>query len=240
MCNEIKLVEPMANKPWLTINRSFVDLGNRDRNRTGGMKESWQLQLIARIARGEQAAKSELFHKYREPIVWKVSKSIQDNPEAVQDIVGEIWLALLQKLQDTSFDQSRWASLEVLIYGITMNKIRDWFKSKKRNRNRFRRVESLAFIATYLDDYLYEEQEIAEFVRKAISELPNKYKQALEMRYYHELSVQEISVKLDLPPRRVSERIHYATKLLVKACKKHSISAIFGLLMLYINWIMHS
>jgi RNA polymerase sigma factor (sigma-70 family) len=47
-----------------------------------------------------------------------------------------------------------------------------------------------------------------------------KYKEALELRYFKELSVPEISAQLGIPPRRVSERIHYALKLLRQAYQK--------------------
>jgi DNA-directed RNA polymerase specialized sigma24 family protein len=62
--------------------------------------------------------------------------------------------------------------------------------------------------------------------------LDSPYREALELRYLQEFSIQEMSEKLGIPPRRVSERIHYALKLLRKAWKSAKILSISGLTLL--------
>ena len=55
------------------------------------------------------------------------------------------------------------------------------------------------------------------------------------MRYFQELSIQEISQITGLAPKRISERIHYALKLMKSECKKFNLFSIFNLLMLLIK-----
>ena len=84
-----------------------------------------------------------------------------------------------------------------------------------------------------MEDYRLEDEERAGLVRACLQNLRPPYKEALELRYFKELSIAEMSAQLGLPPRRVSERIHYALKLLRKTWKKSgigvSILALLGL-----------
>ena len=52
--------------------------------------------------------------------------------------------------------------------------------------------------------------------------LKQKYREILLLRIYEEKSIEEISEHLKIERRRVSERINYAFKLLLKECKKEN------------------
>jgi RNA polymerase sigma-70 factor (ECF subfamily) len=79
-----------------------------------------------------------------------------------------------------------------------------------------------------------EREERRQELRKKLRRLEPKYQEVLYLRYFEGLSVQEIAQRLNLPPRRVSERINYATKLLQKEFKKAEIFSIFPVVFLNI------
>ncbi|MEX0822989.1 MAG: sigma-70 family RNA polymerase sigma factor, partial [Balneolaceae bacterium] len=56
-------------------------------------------------------------------------------------------------------------------------------------------------------------------IRNAIKNLPEKYRQVIEMRHLEELSYQEISEHLDLPLGTVKAHIFRAREMLYKALK---------------------
>lgn len=56
----------------------------------------------------------------------------------------------------------------------------------------------------------------------ALSKLDNKYQEVLLLRVYDELSIEEIANKIGIEKRRVSERINYALKLILKELKKQN------------------
>ncbi len=56
-------------------------------------------------------------------------------------------------------------------------------------------------------------------IRHAIHELPEKYRQVIEMRHMEEKSYQEISDLLDLPLGTVKAHIFRAREMLYKALK---------------------
>jgi RNA polymerase sigma-70 factor (ECF subfamily) len=55
---------------------------------------------------------------------------------------------------------------------------------------------------------------------ESIEKLKPKYKEILYLYYYKELSRAEVADKLGISPRRVSERVNYAQKLLKRVMKK--------------------
>jgi len=187
------------------------------------MKDAEQLRLVERIQAGDAAAEQELFRRYRDAIHWKVCRSIDARVEDLKDVVSEIYLAILEGLRKKEFQPERWESLEAYIWGVTNNKIKDWFKrqkTEKKYRDGYLPADELV-AAT--NEYLAENDELQRRLRTLIKGLAPKYKKVLDLRYFQELSVAEISARLRLPPRRVSERIHYALKLLRKNWKKQKI-----------------
>ena len=64
-----------------------------------------------------------------------------------------------------------------------------------------------------------ENKEMAELLEKTIKKLKPKYRKVLYLYYYKGLSRKEVAQKLEISPRRVSERVDYAQKLLRKLIK---------------------
>jgi RNA polymerase sigma-70 factor (ECF subfamily) len=184
------------------------------------MKDADQLRLVERIRTGDVIAEKELFLRYKNPIHWKVLRRIDTDVENIKDLVSEIFLAIIEGVRKTSFQPERWDSLDAYVWGITNHKINDWFKKKKVERRILDCDPPSEDIAASTEEYFLEKKELAEIARKLLKGLPAKYKEALDLRYFQELSIREISAQLGLAPRRVSERIHYALKLLRKAFHK--------------------
>jgi RNA polymerase sigma-70 factor (ECF subfamily) len=184
------------------------------------MWDERRLLLMERIQAGETAAENELFHEYQKPILWKICRSINTDPENVKDVASEVYLAILEGLRKPSFQPEKWVSLEAYIWGVTNNKIRDWFKKEKHENKIFADDPPSEEIASASEEYLLENEELGQLLRTCLQALEFKYKEALELRYFKEHSVAEISVQLGIPPRRVSERINYALKKLRQAHQK--------------------
>jgi RNA polymerase sigma-70 factor (ECF subfamily) len=65
-----------------------------------------------------------------------------------------------------------------------------------------------------------EKKERDELIAKSIKKLKPKYKDILYLYYFKGLSREEVARKLDISPRRVSERVNYSLKLLKKIIKQ--------------------
>jgi RNA polymerase sigma-70 factor (ECF subfamily) len=65
-----------------------------------------------------------------------------------------------------------------------------------------------------------EHRERARQVEQVVNGLKPKFRDVLYLYYYKELSRDEVARALDISPRRVSERVNYALKLIQKAVRK--------------------
>jgi RNA polymerase sigma-70 factor (ECF subfamily) len=179
--------------------------------------ETDERQLLERIYRGDPQAESELVRQFDYVIRRKIESCIQADKDRIHDILAEVHLAIIQSIRQKKFRMENGCSLGAYIYGITRNKISDFYKERKRHQN-------TEIVPQYLMDTIrdleLERKELAFVLRKELEKLQPKYKKILYLRYFKELSITEICEQLDLSPRRVSERIHYAVKLLRKNSKK--------------------
>ncbi|MCL4708980.1 sigma-70 family RNA polymerase sigma factor [bacterium] len=181
------------------------------------MKDADQLYLVQRIQAGEAAAETELFKRYQTPILWKICRHLKADRENVKDVASEVYLAILQGLRNANFQPERWESLEAYIWGVTNNKIRDWFKQANRNHRFIEPQPPAENTAVAAEEFLADNDELRRHLQDCLQTLDSKYRIALELRYFRELTIPEMSAELGISPRRVSERIHYALKLLRKA-----------------------
>lgn len=181
------------------------------------MKDADQLYLVQRIQAGEAAAETELFKRYQTPILWKICRHLKADRESVKDVASEVYLAILQGLRNANFQPERWESLEAYIWGVTNNKIRDWFKQANRNHRFIEPQPPAENTAVAAEEFLAETDELRRHLHACLQILDSKYRTALELRYFRQLTIPEMSAELGIPPRRISERIHYALKLLRKA-----------------------
>jgi len=196
------------------------------------MKKEQELLIIKQIQNGNNKAENDLFLHFDERIKRKVRFTIGTTNEDWEDIVSEVKIALLHSIRDGKFDFERGVSLGSYVYGITMNKIRDYFKHKK-DHVYLSDTRSDSIHLSINDENFIEQKEMKKIIRHFLARLKLKYKEVLYLRYYEELSISQISQKIDLPPRRVSERINYAIKLLRKECIKEKI--FFNILGNYAN-----
>ena len=197
------------------------------------MSEASDNQLVQRILAGETDAETQLLHRFSARIARKVSYHLGPGNPDLKDVTADIQLAVLMSLRDGKFDINRGSSISSYVYGVTANKIRDYFKSQKKSP--FATDSLPENIVTVNEAYDVEQKEIRAMLNEILGKLKIKYKEVLYLRYYKEMSIEEISRRIGLPPRRVSERIHYALKLIRKRCEKEKVfSILFSLFLIYI------
>ena len=195
------------------------------------MKED-EKKLVERIKQGDPLGERELLSLFGSRIARKVQYEIGVKNDDWKDVVNDVLLAILENLREGRFNPERGAALGSYIYGITRNKIFDYFKFKKRQQQQQPFYEGRDFGVA--DEFEMEKRELQSFVKNTLQKLKQKYQQVLYLKYYEELNVAEISEKINLPPRRVSERLNYAIKLLQKEMEKKNYFSIFPVYFLII------
>ena len=178
--------------------------------------------IITRIAHGDSEAENYLFSSFKERIqlMFRVRSRGNIPKQDQQDIISEIQHAILLNLRKGGFDPERGKPLEAYIAGIAGNIVGQYFRKLKKEKINVdidlqHHIENPGNI---LSDLIDEERR--EKLRNYLQRLKQEYKEVLVLRVYENKSIDEIAKQLNLDRRRVSERINYAFKLLLKECKK--------------------
>ena len=155
----------------------------------------------------------EIVAKYRPVITFKVKKSLGARTPDWEDVVNEVMLNVIDKLKKGDFRGDY--SIGTFIYTITSRRIIDFIRHKSKVLKHAPEPDPFPSPVSMI-----ENKEKAEVLAKAISKLKPKYIEVLYLYYYKEMGRKEVADQLGIPPRRVSERVNYAQKLLKKALQK--------------------
>jgi RNA polymerase sigma-70 factor (ECF subfamily) len=151
--------------------------------------------------------------KYRPVVSFRVKKSIGVRTPDWEDVVNEIMINVVEKLKKGEFRGE--SSIGTFIYTITSRRIIDFIRKKSKV------LKHAPEPNPYLSPHEHvENRERAQWIANSIEKLKPKYKEILYLYYYQELSREEVAKKLNISPRRVSERVNYAQKLLRKIMKE--------------------
>ena len=200
---------------------------NKEKNQTNIRENASASSLeddewVQKAVSGNQEAFKKLMDKYQTPLQFHVLKMVKDR-EQVEDLVQEAFMKAFKNLSsyNTDYAFSTW------VYRITTNHTIDYLRKKKLQTTSI--DEPLKTKDGELSMELPDHSQLADrdiqrkqrkkIITKAIENLPEKYRQVIEMRHLEELSYQEISDLLDLPLGTVKAHIFRAREMLYKSLK---------------------
>jgi RNA polymerase sigma-70 factor (ECF subfamily) len=165
-------------------------------------------QLVQRILNGESELYREIVNKYQSRIyavAFKVTNHSKDAEDVAQEVFIQIYRSLASFKGESAF--STW------IYRITMNKTLD-LKRKQARAPAFQ-PEIPFEIPTYhtpeSELLRKEEQELA---RQYLDQLTEKYREVVQLYYFHQLSYTEIAIQLDIAVKTVESRLYRAKQMI--------------------------
>lgn len=155
----------------------------------------------------------EIVTQYRPIVSFRVKRSLGTYTPDWEDIVNEIMVNVIEKIESGKFRGE--STVGTFIYTITSRRIIDFIRQKSKVLKYA--PEPDPFPSPY--DQV-ENKEKSLVIAEKIEKLKPKYKEILYLYYYKELSREEVAKRLNISPRRVSERVNYAQKLLKNMIKK--------------------
>jgi len=178
-------------------------------------------EFVDRAKEGDSAAYKDLMNKYQKPLYYHVLKMVK-NHEQVEDLVQEAFVKAFENLSsyNKNYAFSTW------LYRITTNHTIDYLRKKKLKtvsmdepiKTREGEMSMQISGKAETDRKIIKEQR-SKIIKKAIGDLPEKYRKVIEMRHLEELSYQEISEELDIPLGTVKAHIFRAREMLYKSLK---------------------
>jgi len=155
----------------------------------------------------------EIIVKYRPLVCFRVKRSLGSYNPDWEDVVNEIITNVIEKIKNGKFRGE--SSIGTFIYTITSRRIVDYIRQKTKI------LREMPEPKPYPDPHeTVEHKERAELIAKSIRKLKPKFREILFLYYYKGLAREEVAQRLGISPRKVSERINYAQKLLKKLLKK--------------------
>lgn len=198
-----------------------------DRDFSKKAKEDFDLIDKATIENDEQAF-AELMKRYKKPVYHMILKMVR-NVDDAEDLTMEAFSKAFRNLSRFKKDYT----FSTWLFRIATNNAIDFIRKKK--------LETMSLDTSYKDDsgeavkIDVEDSELnpmeetiksqkIELIRIFVDKLPPKYQRLVKLRYFDELSYEEIARELEAPLGTVKAQLHRARELmydLVKGKEQH-------------------
>ena len=160
---------------------------------------------------GDMAAFEALFRDY-EKLVFKTAYLITGNRDRAQDVLQEVFIAVWNSRR--SYDPNK-GKLTTWLHRITVNQCS---KGKVRTDPAIvplenKEIDALGTGGSRPDDILVSKMEYEKLL-KAMDSLDTKHRSVLVLRYFNDLSYQEIAESLGIPLGTVKSRINHSLRCL--------------------------
>jgi len=184
--------------------------------------------LVDRAVAGDEKAYALLLQRYRRPVyhmILKMVRNVDDAEDLTIEAFGKAFRGLHRFKKDFTF--STW------LFRIATNNSIDFIRKRKLNTlsidNAYTDEDGHSVSMNIPDLNLNPQDEAIksqkeEIIRVVVSMLPAKYQKLVRLRYFQELSYEEIAEEIDAPLGTVKAQLHRARELmydLVKNKKDH-------------------
>ncbi len=122
------------------------------------------------------------------------------NEQDTEDILQEVFYKIHSKIDDLK-DYDR---IHAWIYKITRNTIVDYYRKKDKHIELTENIEDLA---SKLDEDISSNKEIAACLQAMIENLPEKYKQAITLTEFQNITQKELAAKLGISISAAKSRV---------------------------------
>jgi RNA polymerase sigma factor (sigma-70 family) len=180
-------------------------------------------RLIDMAVDGDDSAYAKLLQRYKRPVYHMVLKMVRNIDDA-EDLTIESFAKAFKSLHrfKKDFTFSTW------LFRIATNNTIDFIRKKKLNtlsiENTFTDDDGQSVSIDVEDENLNPQEETikaqkAEIMQLFVDKLPSKYQKLVRLRYFHELSYEEIAEELDAPLGTVKAQLHRARELMFEMVK---------------------
>jgi RNA polymerase sigma factor (sigma-70 family) len=186
-------------------------------------------RLVDMAVGGDEKAYAKLLQRYRRPVyhvILRMVRNVDDAEDLMMESFSKAFKSLHRFKKDFTF--STW------LFRIATNNTIDFIRRKKINtlsiENTFTNYDGEAVSINIEDkENLDPQEEIIrmqkeEIMQLVVKMLPPKYQKLVRLRYFHELTYEEIVEEIDAPLGTVKAQLHRARELmydLVKNSKGH-------------------
>lgn len=169
-------------------------------------------EIIESCRAGDRDAFRVLYDLYKDRVYSIAFYFFHGDESTARDVTQHVFLKLITAIRQFKGD----AAFSTWLYRLVVNSCQDATREKKSARivSESLYVEWIAAVSSHENDYAREQR--ARLVRSAISSLPPKFRIAILLRYFDELSYEEMSQALHCPMGTVASRLSRGHKMLAE------------------------
>lgn len=172
-------------------------------------------ELLAQCREGDRMAVEQLVREYQ-PQLFRLAFSILDDGSQnggadAQEATQDALMAALRSLDSYRGE----AKLSTWLYSITVNLCRNRLRSRQRRkkiRNLFEQLTTPIEDAPSQPENVIIQKQAESSLFEIVQSLNEKHRLPVILRYYHDCSVTEIALILDIPEGTVHSRLNTARK----------------------------
>lgn len=166
--------------------------------------------IISAVRKKTEKGFRLLMHKYKQPVYWHIRRLVVDHDDA-QDATQEAFVRIFRSF-DTFRDDN---SFRAWIFRIATNEALRLIDSRKQGQVSLETDEN-EVDGIMADNYVdYTDLEAVK-LQKVILSLPAKQQATFNLRYYDELSYEEIAEATDSTPSSAKMNFHNAKERIIK------------------------
>ena len=173
--------------------------------------------LIHRIAAGDRLAMQALYARYHVR-VYRFALRIVSREALAEDLISEVFFDVWR--QAGRFEQR--SSVSTWLMSIARNKA---YSALRRRSEEALDEETAAAVEDTADnpEVTVQKQDKAEALRRCLGALSPEHREIIDLVYYHEHSVDEVSRIVGIPEATVKTRMFYARKRLSEILKANGV-----------------
>jgi len=190
-------------------------------NSNFSIKAQQDYKLVLLAIKGNQKAYADLLVRYKDTIFFMLLKMVNNKSDA-EDLTIEAFGKAFKNIHQytPNFAFSTW------LFKIATNNCIDYLRKRKADlisldvENENSEHDSIIVDIGVLDpeEKMIQKQK-TKLMRTIVAKLKPRYRQLIELRYFDELSYEEIAEKLDLPIGTVKAQLFRARELLYNVLK---------------------
>ena len=174
-------------------------------------------ELAARLARGDEGAFEQVVERYGRRVVGLAARLL-GYADGADDVAQDVFLAVLRKGKQFRGDARLWTWLTAM----TVNRCRSLERRRWLKERVFRAIAWRRDRESVPADRRSERDDTAASVRTAVALLPATHREVIVLRYFEEMSIDEMAEVLSIKRNAVEARLTRARKSLEGLLREHS------------------
>ena len=181
-------------------------------------------ELIAQYRNGSEPAFDLLVDRYQRKIYTTIFLIVKDQ-EIAEDLLQDVFVKVLNTINSDKYNEE--GKFQPWVMRIAHNLANDYFRKAKRYPTILMEDGSNIFNSLKFSEETIEDRKVRDegidLVKRLIEELPETQKEVLIMRYYVDMSFQEIADQTGVSINTALGRMRYALINLRKLIDKHQL-----------------